>query len=570
MSRAGASDEKYDKVPASHSLRNVVFLVVFGFVVALQLVLAEAYRVPAAAAAAATPVTSTAASASPTRATTPLVALPTQSPSSEEPRAVAEPLLASASGSPSEDAVDVNALEEQLRELDNLQQSLSNETTAVEDDAAPRPPPPPPLDAFAPPSNLGLASNAVVASSAAAVQLEHAEHHRHHTHSRHCKSRSALFKTSAILPALVAFPVLSRHHSASKIEAVWHRAFAKAGFTETDKPELATYLVSKQSLDSRLPYGESCSDTQLFNHIRGLRISIVDPIAVARTDTTAGVSLAAFWGSSSSRKTQCAPFITALAEQLQANVSSSDVLWAWTEKRDGTSKVLTRLGLKDLRKLVDAYKKSATCPHHDDVVISRRFRDVVALDDRPCVLRAMLLVASAKPFLAYLASRHVLLQCDDAALDVANAEPVRLADLAERLDVVAGPMWSEYRLPHAMRKAVAEQLKHSRPLLDPARGRFALLAVDFLLDRQTLRPLFLRAVDHPDLPDVPAVADVVYEAVRVMQVLLKGEWARRPTWHRPEVLAGVLDAFALVGFEPEAAAASADAAATTEASFYPF
>jgi hypothetical protein len=329
-----------------------------------------------------------------------------------------------------EDVVDVLALEEQLRELDNLQQSLND--TAAEDALAPPdiglekaatkdlpPLPPLPLDAVhgKPSGHHGVAADHSSSSSSS-------DHRHHTTQHKHCRSRAALFKSAVALPALVAFPVLSRHHSAVRVEAVWRRAFARAGFQETENPELATYLISKQSLDSRLPYGEACSDSQMFNHVRGLR-SMVDPISLARLDL--GPNMAAFWGASTSsaRKAMCSSFMASLHDQL-SGVRTVDALSAWAEKKDAQNhygKTVTRLSVRDMRKMLDLFKKSGTCPHHDDVVVSRRFRDVFTLDQalpQSCGLKAFLYVASTRPLLAFLSTKFVIAKC--VGLDEESAE----------------------------------------------------------------------------------------------------------------------------------------------------
>ena len=74
--------------------------------------------------------------------------------------------------------------------------------------------------------------------------------------SKHCRYRMNLFKDKQLLPPVIAFPILSRNPKALKMEDVWKVEFEKAGFIATEKAQHATFLLSKQNLESRLPHGE--------------------------------------------------------------------------------------------------------------------------------------------------------------------------------------------------------------------------------------------------------------------------------------------------------------------------
>jgi len=191
-----------------------------------------------------------------------------------------------------------------------------------------------------------------------------------------------------------------------------------------------------------------------------------------------------------------------------------------------------------------------------------------------------------------LSTRHIQVKCtsfeDETDLSfvsggvniTTSASPMSMTvqefqDKLERAGRLVSPLWQEYHLLHGMKRVVAETIRALRHSFDQSRGRFSFMAVDFVLDRTTLKPRLFKIIDHPELHFgtmewEDAMVNVVHEVVRTQQILLKREWTARRNkqeyvWHRPEDFEDVLDIFSLVAFDASFDSLDASIAASQSA-----
>ena len=372
------------------------------------------------------------------------------------------------------------------------------------------------------------------------------------------------------------------------------------GFQETENPSLATFLISKHSSEPKLK--EFCSDSQVFNHVKSSR-SLTNPVSLSRAILKNGVALKfhpetiVYGGFSSSvsyssKKSACATFMSKSQDFLKtvSTGKSNMMIAAYVEKHD---RVVAKLPLSGLKKIVDTYKRSGTCPHSDDTVVVQAYKNLLLLEEGRtlCSIRTFLYIPSTKPIMVFLFTRSIVVRCSSVereTVDLLLASGGNDTDTSQvkylSLLEFRNHLLRENRFPnqrtasvafqeliHKLKRAIGGAVSAAKPKIEAITGRFGLLSADFVLDAYSLQPILAKITDAPEISSLarqfPNVGQsIITEIIRSQQVVLSRAWFNVKDTLRPEDLRGLND-FELCGYEDPLRFETAE---TTAFQIFPF